>query len=314
MELEWHQFSSSLLKSPGLFSVFWLILIMLVFLFPSPAVPVPILKLLYWAYQLQLLSRSLSCSKFFSFLARSWYLYFFAFFEYNPVVYRNGKVHYSAGSLFCRLSLSLAEIRWCVCISKSQRILCVSFSRTDSRLCIYHLFIMSNFDFFDQFHRPIVSSLIPFWHKLTAFAYYVNDCFVSVTTQSISSILLHLDCSCFDIVCPYGVVLCCSQKRFSFSVKVSFSWLCPNFLVWDFPCLSLEISKQLFSLPFLIIFAVDVCVVCIFSGRCNQYSSVFSNVIFESLYQRFDDIFNLGESSPIFFPWHLQSVNVISGM
>ena len=34
---------------------------------------------------------------------------------------------------------SLAEIRWSVCISKSQRSLCVSFSRTDSGLCIYYL-------------------------------------------------------------------------------------------------------------------------------------------------------------------------------
>ena len=37
-----------------------------------------------------------------------------------------------------------AEIRWSVCISKSQRILCVSFSRTGSVLCIYHFFVWSN--------------------------------------------------------------------------------------------------------------------------------------------------------------------------
>ena len=36
-------------------------------------------------------------------------------------------------------SSRLAEIRWSVCISKSQKILCVSFSRTDSGLCIYHV-------------------------------------------------------------------------------------------------------------------------------------------------------------------------------
>ena len=34
----------------------------------------------------------------------------------------------------------LAEIWWSVCILKSQRKLCVSFSKTDTRLCIYHLF------------------------------------------------------------------------------------------------------------------------------------------------------------------------------
>ena len=39
------------------------------------------------------------------------------------------------------------EISWSLCISQSQITLCVSFSRTDSGLCIYHLFILSNFNF-----------------------------------------------------------------------------------------------------------------------------------------------------------------------
>ena len=33
----------------------------------------------------------------------------------------------------------LARIKWFICILMSQRILCISFSRTDSGLCIYHL-------------------------------------------------------------------------------------------------------------------------------------------------------------------------------
>ena len=41
----------------------------------------------------------------------------------------------------------LAEIWWSVCISKSQRSLCVSFSKTDCRLCIYYLFVWLNFNF-----------------------------------------------------------------------------------------------------------------------------------------------------------------------
>ena len=40
-----------------------------------------------------------------------------------------------------------AEIRWSVCISKSQRSMCVSYSRTDSWFCMYHLFVWSNFNF-----------------------------------------------------------------------------------------------------------------------------------------------------------------------
>ena len=40
-----------------------------------------------------------------------------------------------------------AEIRWSVCMSKSHRSLCVSFSRTCAGLCIYHLLVWSNLNF-----------------------------------------------------------------------------------------------------------------------------------------------------------------------
>ena len=49
-------------------------------------------------------------------------------------------------SIIIRFGL-LAEIRWSVCISKSHRSLCVSFSRTGVGLCIYHLFVWSNLNF-----------------------------------------------------------------------------------------------------------------------------------------------------------------------
>ena len=45
------------------------------------------------------------------------------------------------------MSGRLTEIKWSVCIPKFQRILCVLFSRTDSRLCKNHLFVWSNFSF-----------------------------------------------------------------------------------------------------------------------------------------------------------------------
>ena len=41
----------------------------------------------------------------------------------------------------------LAEIRWSVCMSKSHRSLCVSFSRTGAGLCIYHLLVWSNLNY-----------------------------------------------------------------------------------------------------------------------------------------------------------------------
>ena len=41
----------------------------------------------------------------------------------------------------------LTEIRWSVCMPKSHRSLCVSFSRTGAGLSIYHLFVWSNLNF-----------------------------------------------------------------------------------------------------------------------------------------------------------------------
>ena len=53
---------------------------------------------------------------------------------------------------FCWLLITirsglLADIRWSVYMSKSHWSLCVSFSWTDAGLCIYHLLVWSNFDF-----------------------------------------------------------------------------------------------------------------------------------------------------------------------
>ena len=69
------------------------------------------------------------------------YLYFRLFSIYSMV--RKGR----QSPLFCRFSFlfltitrsgRLAEIRWSVCISKSQRRLYFSFSKTESQFCIYH--------------------------------------------------------------------------------------------------------------------------------------------------------------------------------
>ena len=66
------------------------------------------------------------------------------------MVSQDSKVHNFANSLFLFniiWSGLLAKIRWSVCMSKYHRSLCVSFSRTATGLCIYHLFIWSNFNF-----------------------------------------------------------------------------------------------------------------------------------------------------------------------
>ena len=67
-----------------------------------------------------------------------------AFFQFYSVVSWNSKVHNFASSLFLLIIIRsgfLAENRWSVCMSKSHRSLCVSFSRTDAGLWIYPLFV-----------------------------------------------------------------------------------------------------------------------------------------------------------------------------
>ena len=55
----------------------------------------------------------------------------------------------------------LAGIRWTVCMLKSQRIWCVSFSVTDSGLCIHHLVEWSNFNFLHNSpYSPFPSSRV----------------------------------------------------------------------------------------------------------------------------------------------------------
>ena len=80
--------------------------------------------------------------------------FLFTFFQFYTVVSRDSKVHNSASSLFLvdyTRSGCLVDIRWSVCISKSQRSLYVSLSRTHSGLCIYHLFFIVKFQFLAQF-------------------------------------------------------------------------------------------------------------------------------------------------------------------
>ena len=65
----------------------------------------------------------------------------------------------------------LAQISWSVCISKSQKNLCILFSRIDSGLCIYHFFIWSNFNFLHSslwitLHTKSNLVLYSFWANL----------------------------------------------------------------------------------------------------------------------------------------------------
>ena len=87
----------------------------------------------------------------------------FTFLQFYSVVSRNSKVHNFASCLFFSFfyfimirSGLLAEIRWSVCMSKSNRSLCVSFSRTGAGLCIYHL--NDHYYYYCQFLTPVLTS------------------------------------------------------------------------------------------------------------------------------------------------------------
>ena len=86
---------------------------------------------------------------FFSSQARSCYLSLFSL-SFNFTLWSAATASIRQ-VLFFLLTISrsgrLAGIRWSVRISKSQTILCVTFSKTDSGLSICHFFVWSNFNF-----------------------------------------------------------------------------------------------------------------------------------------------------------------------
>ena len=91
-----------------------------------------------------------------TFMIHSFSSSLFAFFQFYPFVSRNGKVHNSSGSIFSwTISWSdrLAEITW------FQRNWLISFSWTDSGLCLYHLLAWPNFNLFThQIFKPFAIS------------------------------------------------------------------------------------------------------------------------------------------------------------
>ena len=80
------------------------------------------------------------------------------------MVRRDSKVDNFADSLFFLLliiirSSLLAGIRWSVCMLKSHRSLCVSFSRTDAGLCIYYYYYYYYYYYFipSEFFAPTLT-------------------------------------------------------------------------------------------------------------------------------------------------------------
>ena len=86
--------------------------------------------------------------RFLSSFARSKYFSFFSFFSFSLIFTRwssrtaNSTIRQFSGSgVIISIFDLLAGVRWSVCISKSLRIFCVYFSKSDSGLQIYHLLV-----------------------------------------------------------------------------------------------------------------------------------------------------------------------------
>ena len=88
---------------------------------------------------------------FFNSLARSRYLSFFAhsfrFIRWSAGIAKSTILQVLFFLLIIIRKGLLAGIRWSVCMLKSHRSLCESFSRTGAGLCIYHLLVWSNLNF-----------------------------------------------------------------------------------------------------------------------------------------------------------------------
>ena len=184
----------------------------------------------------------------------------------------------------------LAEIRWSICMSRSPRILYVSFSRTDSGLCIYHLLAWSNFNLLHNSQCitfPTQSCLVLY----SLCANLMHSLIMWLIVSSLSPHNLHLlFCwrlvySCFDIVSPYGVVLCYYQKRFTFSIKVSLSKPRPSFPVWDFTCLPLEMSIQMFFFLLLLLLLLSLLLLLLLLFILWEF---FSSALADGLSQKFE--------------------------
>ena len=139
---------------------------------------------------------------FFNSLTRSKYLSFFLL-SFNFTLWAGTAKSTIEKVLFLLIILRsgrLIEIRGSDYISKSQRSFFVSFSWTDSGLCIYHLFVWSNLDFLHSFQWitfPTQSCLVLFYFCARPYAcslvFLFSGLFVQVplwsTSRMVSRIL-----------------------------------------------------------------------------------------------------------------------------
>ena len=126
------------------------------------------------------------------------------FFYFYSLVRRDGKVHYSAVSLFLLMitrSGRLAEIRWSVSISKSQRSLCVSFSWIDSGLCIHNLFIIIIYYYYYYYYYCFSHQ-----RQLLVFHWSLSDCKSVQVSRNLPSVLTDVNNAVVWMVSAHNLI------------------------------------------------------------------------------------------------------------
>ena len=157
----------------------------------------------------------------------------FTFFQFYSVVSRDSKVDNFAIFFFIIIrSVLRAEIRWSVCMSKSNRNLYVPFSRTGAGLCIYHLLVWSIFNFLHIFQWIT----LPTQSCLVLYSFCANLLHSLIMWLIVSSPLSHLlFCCVLSILALIWLVLlvlfCAAIWRESVSLSLFSPG--PSFLRWD---------------------------------------------------------------------------------
>ena len=201
----------------------------------------------------------------------------------------------------------LTEIRWSVCISKSHRSLCVSFSRTGAGLCIYHLLAWSNLNFLhisQWITLPTISCL-------ALYSFYANLLHSLIIWLMVStlSLCLHLLFCChlsiLTLIWLVLIVLFCAAIKWDSVSLLKFLFLSH---VQGLSCEMLfsscsKVPCSCFPSHFFLSFCHSVIyrVVSIVSDGRSQSSFVFFYVIFESLYGCVNAVFDAGKSTSTFF-------------
>ena len=182
----------------------------------------------------------LSCSTaFFNSIARSRYLSFFSL-SFRFILWSAGTAKSTILQIFFLLLIIvrsglLAGIKWSVCILKSHRSLCELFSRTGAGLCIYHLFVWSNWNF------PHISQWItlPTQSCLALYSFCANLLHSLIMWLIVSSLSPHsqhlLFCCVLSIFALIWLVLMALSCAAIWSDSVSllrFPFLCQVHVFW----------------------------------------------------------------------------------